>query len=95
MCACDACAALMKKCVQCRAQIDRVIPYVVCCGVNNQISLSPGCRSPINADAGRPLGNDPKDGPMMNNGCRDSSNDVQKLQQQLQDIKEQVRLLDF
>lgn len=29
-------------------------------------------------------------GPMMNNGTRDTSNDIQKLQQQLQDIKEQV-----
>ena len=29
----------------------------------------------------------------MNNGCRDNSNtDIQKLQQQLQDIKEQVSL---
>lgn len=29
-------------------------------------------------------------GPLMNNGGRDTSNDIQKLQQQLQDIKEQV-----
>ena len=100
MCACEGCAALMKKCVQCRSQIDRVLPYVVCCGLNNQVSLSPSCRSPINAEAagGRPLvpgvnaarpaG---QDGPLMNNGCRDNSNtDIQKLQQQLQDIKEQV-----
>jgi hypothetical protein len=92
MCACDGCAALMKKCVQCRSQIDRVIPYVVCCGLNNQASLSPGCRSPISAEIGRPAGISPQEGPMMNNGCRDNSNtDVQKLQQQLQDIKEQVR----
>ncbi|XP_046464606.1 E3 ubiquitin-protein ligase MIB1-like [Daphnia pulex] len=91
MCACDGCAALMKKCVQCRSQIDRVIPYVVCCGLNNQASLSPGCRSPISAEIGRPAGISPQEGPMMNNGCRDNSNtDVQKLQQQLQDIKEQT-----
>ena len=93
MCACEGCAALMKKCVQCRSQIDRVIPYVVCCGLNNQVTLSPGCRSPISAEAGRPTGAAPtSEGPLMNNGCRDNSNtDIQKLQQQLQDIKEQVR----
>ncbi|GLH14268.1 E3 ubiquitin-protein ligase mind-bomb [Gryllus bimaculatus] len=32
MCACEGCAALMKKCVQCRAQIDHVLPFIVCCG---------------------------------------------------------------
>ena len=32
----------------------------------------------------------------MNNGSRDTShNDIQKLQQQLQDIKEQVKLLQM
>ena len=101
MCACEGCAALMKKCVQCRSQIDRVLPYVVCCGLNNTATLSPSCRSPSNAEvagnrsvassltgAARPAG---QDGPLMNNGCRDNSNtDIQKLQQQLQDIKEQV-----
>lgn len=91
MCACDGCAALMKKCVQCRSQIDRVIPYVVCCGLNNQVTLSPGCRSPISNETGRPIGAAQQEGPLMNNGCRDnSSTDIQKLQQQLQDIKEQV-----
>jgi len=81
----------MKKCVQCRSQIDRVIPYIVCCGLNNQVSLSPGCRSPINTEASP--SNTPQEGPLMNNGCRDnSSTDIQKLQQQLQDIKEQVSL---
>jgi len=91
MCACDGCAALMKKCVQCRSSIDRVIPYVVCCGLSsNQASVSPaGCRSPINTEASP--SNTPQEGPLMNNGCRDNSNtDVQKLQQQLQDIKEQT-----
>jgi hypothetical protein len=39
-------------------------------------------------------------GPLMNNGARDESSnasgsDIQKLQQELQDIKEQVSLLDF
>jgi len=35
-------------------------------------------------------------GPLMNNGARDVSNgDIQKLQQQLQDIKEQVNNHQF
>lgn len=38
MCACDGCAALMKKCVQCRAQIDHMVPFVVCCGGIGTIS---------------------------------------------------------
>ena len=95
MCACEGCAALMKKCVQCRSQIDRVIPFVVCCGLNSQSNLSPaGCRSPVNQDNTRSINTSVKgaDGPLMNNGCRDNTNsDLQKLQQQLQDIKEQVR----
>nr|XP_042902854.1 E3 ubiquitin-protein ligase MIB1 [Parasteatoda tepidariorum] len=86
MCACDGCAALMKKCVQCRAQIDKVIPFIVCCGgtVLNWPGLS------IFQASSTPS---PSPGMMMNNGCRDNShdqNDIQKLQQQLQDIKEQT-----
>ena len=30
------CAALMKKCVQCRAQIEKTVPFVVCCGGNRK-----------------------------------------------------------
>lgn len=38
----------------------------------------------------------PTPGMMMNNGCRDNShNDIQKLQQQLQDIKEQVKYIIY
>ncbi|XP_054710060.1 E3 ubiquitin-protein ligase MIB1-like [Uloborus diversus] len=84
MCACDGCAGLMKKCVQCRAQIDKVIPFIVCCGGTMLtwagISLLQASTAPA-----------PAQGMMMNNGCRDNShNDIQKLQQQLQDIKEQT-----
>ncbi|RWS21953.1 E3 ubiquitin-protein ligase MIB1-like protein [Leptotrombidium deliense] len=75
MCACDGCAALMKKCVQCRAQIDKVIPFIVCCGG----TAPPPPQMTLQV------------GTLMNNGARDMSNtDVQKLQQQLQDIKEQT-----
>ncbi|KAK8774280.1 hypothetical protein V5799_011186 [Amblyomma americanum] len=96
MCACEGCAALMKKCVQCRAQIDKVVPFVVCCGGTagtedpetrkkvfptdkNENSLPP---APVRS--GMP-------GQLMNNGAHDNTvNDFQKLQQQLQDIKEQT-----
>ena len=33
MVACECCAPLMKKCVQCRIQIDRMVPFSMCCAV--------------------------------------------------------------
>ncbi|GAB6022111.1 E3 ubiquitin-protein ligase mib1 [Chamberlinius hualienensis] len=94
MCACDGCASLMKKCVQCRAQIDKVIPFIVCCGGTasmSTISTHAGAQFQAavaasgNAATGGSCGN------LMNNGGYDHNNgDVQKLQQQLQDIKEQT-----
>ena len=35
----------------------------------------------------------PQPAGIMNNGAKDVTKDIQKLQQQLQDIKDQVRLL--
>ena len=32
MCACEGCARLMKKCVQCREAISETVPFIVCCG---------------------------------------------------------------
>ena len=26
------CGALMKKCVQCRSSIEKMVPFIVCCG---------------------------------------------------------------
>lgn len=76
----------------CRAQIERMVPMTVCLG-------GLGTISEVEADIEEeikpaPLPNEPVvQGPIMNNGGRDTtnSNDIQKLQQQLQDIKEQVR----
>ncbi|KAM0727751.1 E3 ubiquitin-protein ligase MIB1 [Formica fusca] len=100
MCACEGCAALMKKCVQCRAQIQHMVPLSVCCGGGGDVTYVKGCNasgtiSEVTADpeeeptpsnntvAGEAL--------LMNNGSRDTSHsDIQKLQQQLQDIKEQT-----
>ena len=113
------CAALMKKCVQCRASIDKVLPFIVCCGGTGKCTSSiENCRlaatsishivnrlSTLNIDCGftvlviapppptsQPVNVVPA-GALMNNGARDmSSGDLQKLQQQLQDIKEQVSI---
>lgn len=78
----------MKKCVLCRAQIELMVPLTVCSG-------GLGTISEVKADVEeepKPSTSDTAQGPLMNNGGRDtsSSSDIQKLQQQLQDIKEQV-----
>lgn len=76
----------MKKCVQCRAQIERMVPFSVCCGGAGNVSEVDHQEEEAAAKAVEPIG-----GALMNNGSRDiSSTDIQKLQQQLQDIKEQV-----
>lgn len=83
----------MKKCVLCRAQIELMVPLTVCsgglgtiCEVKADIEEEP---KPSTSDAVQNLGL-----PLMNNGGRDltNTNDIQKLQQQLQDIKEQVNI---
>uniref|UniRef100_A0A4W4ERH3 E3 ubiquitin-protein ligase MIB1 n=1 Tax=Electrophorus electricus TaxID=8005 RepID=A0A4W4ERH3_ELEEL len=80
MCACENCASLMKKCVQCRAVVERRTPFVLCCG-------------------GKGMEDTPDDEDLTSGNIpalqRDKDNtnvnaDVQKLQQQLQDIKEQT-----
>ncbi|CAL1265913.1 unnamed protein product [Larinioides sclopetarius] len=84
LCACDSCAALMKKCVQCRAQIDKVIPFIVCCG--GTVPVPSGVPA---VQTSTPIAANPANmNMMMNNGCL--HNDIQKLQDQLQDIKEQT-----
>ncbi|XP_049830572.1 E3 ubiquitin-protein ligase MIB1 [Schistocerca gregaria] len=92
MCACEGCAALMKKCVQCRAQIDHIVPFVICCGGIGTISdVQPECEETQNATLATVIEPVSLTGALMNNGIRDTSNsDIQKLQQQLQDIKEQT-----
>lgn len=92
MCACEGCAALMKKCVQCRAQIDHIVPFVICCGGIGTISdVQPECEEAQNATLATVIEPVSLAGALMNNGIRDTSNsDIQKLQQQLQDIKEQT-----
>ena len=164
MCACDNCAALMKKCVQCRGVIENQVPFSVCCGAQPQTSNIIANIAASNATAGgsgvgnaqgnasdantavvssaaaianantsslsAPSANKnatannntntsvsannnnnnnnlnapscsstnssnnppPVAGQLMNNGSRDtrSNADLQKLQQQLQDIKEQT-----
>lgn len=38
MVACDHCAPIMKKCVQCRTAIEQMVPLKVCCGSTGTIS---------------------------------------------------------
>lgn len=45
MCACEGCAALMKKCVQCRAQIQHMVPLSVCCGGGGDVTYVKGCNA--------------------------------------------------
>lgn len=89
MCVCDSCSQIMKKCVLCRAQIELMVPMAVCAGGLGNISevrQEVEVELPI-AVAVENINLQP---PLMNNGSRDTNNDIQKLQQQLQDIKEQV-----
>uniref|UniRef100_W5M175 E3 ubiquitin-protein ligase MIB1 n=1 Tax=Lepisosteus oculatus TaxID=7918 RepID=W5M175_LEPOC len=78
MCACENCASLMKKCVQCRAVVERRTPFIMCCGgkgmEDSAEDLTSGNIPALQRD---------KDNTNVNA-------DVQKLQQQLQDIKEQT-----
>ncbi|XP_070603723.1 E3 ubiquitin-protein ligase MIB1 isoform X3 [Erythrolamprus reginae] len=78
MCACENCASLMKKCVQCRAVVERRVPFIMCCG-------GKGSEDTIDdiASGNIPVMQKDKDNTNVNA-------DVQKLQQQLQDIKEQT-----
>ncbi|XP_058878045.1 E3 ubiquitin-protein ligase MIB1 isoform X3 [Acipenser ruthenus] len=78
MCACENCASLMKKCVQCRAVVERRTPFITCCG-------GKGMEDPTDdlTSANIPAFQRDKDNTNVNA-------DVQKLQQQLLDIKEQT-----
>ncbi|KAJ8961590.1 hypothetical protein NQ314_005934 [Rhamnusium bicolor] len=90
MCACESCALIMKKCVMCRAQIELMVPMTVCSGGLGTISE---VKADIEEEVKPSTSEVPiPQGPIMNNGGRDTtnSNDIQKLQQQLQDIKEQT-----
>lgn len=94
MCACESCSQIMKKCVTCRSQIEQMVPIAVCAGGLGTISE---VEADIEEEIEKPSTSEPPaviQGPIMNNGGRDTvnSNDIQKLQQQLQDIKEQVSL---
>ncbi|XP_017784755.1 PREDICTED: E3 ubiquitin-protein ligase MIB1 [Nicrophorus vespilloides] len=87
MCACESCSQIMKKCVQCRSHIDLIMPMSVCSGGLGTISE---VKSDSEEEAApKPSTSDAAQGPIMNNGGRDAS-DIQKLKQQLQDIKEQT-----
>ena len=35
------CGSLMKKCVQCRATIEEIVPFIVCCGGKGETATPP------------------------------------------------------
>lgn len=72
------CASLMKKCVQCRAVVERRVPFIMCCGGKSSEDATDDISS-----GNIPVLQKDKDNTNVNA-------DVQKLQQQLQDIKEQT-----
>lgn len=45
MCACESCAALMKKCVQCRGQIQHMLPLLNCCVGGEDVTYVKGCNA--------------------------------------------------
>uniref|UniRef100_A0A087XXV1 RING-type E3 ubiquitin transferase n=1 Tax=Poecilia formosa TaxID=48698 RepID=A0A087XXV1_POEFO len=102
---CGHCASLMKKCVQCRAVVERRTPFVLCCGgkgiksITNDIDVK--CSDPGRKGSLDQLHKPPSSFSIRTASGnipalqRDKDNtnvnaDVQKLQQQLQDIKEQT-----
>lgn len=78
----------------CRSQIELMVPMTVCSGGLGTISE---VKADVEDDVKPSTSDAPPapQGPLMNNGGRDTNNtnDIQKLQQQLQDIKEQVRYI--
>ncbi len=80
MCACEVCAILMKKCVKCRIQIEKKISFLQCCGTTLPKGImNDGCGDEISS-------------PSKHLNSNTSPNEMLKLQQQLQDIKEQVTI---
>ncbi|ENN77294.1 hypothetical protein YQE_06120, partial [Dendroctonus ponderosae] len=95
MCVCESCAQIMKKCVLCRAQIELMVPMTVCSGGLGTICEVKADVEEETLKPQQPAASSeiiPPQGQIMNNGGRDTTNvnDIQKLQQQLQDIKEQT-----
>ena len=147
MVACENCAPIMKKCVQCRTQIEQMVPFTVCLGgpgnittiqhhtddnnrkdillmqgisktghgvamnntVPSTVNIAHGCPSINNTNNSNnnnattaPLtttnntaviANSSNNAPPANN--LNLVDDFHKLQQQLQDIKEQVNIIIF
>ncbi|XP_022256765.1 E3 ubiquitin-protein ligase MIB1-like isoform X2 [Limulus polyphemus] len=91
---CSLCSPRVKKCLMCKEPVQsrtKVEECVVCSDKRASVLFKPcghmcACDAPPRSQApATPTGN------LMNNGVRDNShNDVQKLQEQLNDIKEQT-----
>jgi len=104
MVACTSCAEKMKRCVECREQIEDKVSFYVCCGgklgnkdkqlipTDNNIAggaaALPAVVANNNATTNNTISPTPNQG--VQNNKENSMRDVQKLQQQLADIKEQT-----
>jgi E3 ubiquitin-protein ligase mind-bomb len=81
MCTCADCSKLLKKCIKCREVIEKKTPYYELCTVNTpKESILTPSNSFLNRYSAAGLEED-----------EDKTKDLKKLQQQLEDIKEQVR----
>lgn len=116
MVACDNCSSIMKKCIQCRTQIDEMVPLSVCYGGEGSVTRVTAASEerirenntkeqqginksgmgvamnntvPATPVAALPSGTFTNNQPNINLDSL-QLHDVQKLQQELQDIKEQV-----
>ena len=129
-CACDNCASILKKCVQCRTPIDQIKPILLTYStpvqnnrnnlkINSNTTLDQYSKPKLDDNFETSVNNNGKKNSehfatwkstsLSNSNCnqnvnhsrdhknRDSfiNHDVQKLQQQLQDIKDQVSLVNF
>ncbi|CAG9854893.1 unnamed protein product [Phyllotreta striolata] len=90
VCVCVHCSQIVKKCLKCRSPIEQMVS-TLCGGTLPTITeIEADVESIAKPSTSETSAN--MQAPLMNNGGRDTTNtnDIQKLQQQLQDIKEQT-----
>ncbi|UXI16987.1 cytochrome c oxidase assembly factor 4 [Sarcoptes scabiei] len=103
MCVCENCSTITKKCVQCRQTIEQTQTFLSCCSGNfvydnnlsrNNLSIAnkktTNFSSSISNNNNRTNANGTGSVNNLPNSSNSKNSDVQKLQEQLQDIKEQT-----
>ncbi|KAH9516075.1 E3 ubiquitin-protein ligase MIB1 [Dermatophagoides farinae] len=89
MCACDNCASIMKKCIQCRQTIEETQTFIYCCGITPSATGNNRNNNNLLKSDNKIKTNNISCSTLSTNN-NNKSLDVQKLQEQLQDIKEQT-----